>query len=151
VTICDDTVQTDLVEVRRLELQHLVDARAVYLIRGIANIVRGIIGAAKARRDQLLAELVEQIECPQMGTARDLDQLGETVTNLSLRKTTQELEVEEGVHRGMVCSKTVLVVAVVHGDLDADTGIDEANDSSWDTDEVGTPSVCRTSKSTFSS
>jgi hypothetical protein len=62
VAICNDTVQPNLVKVGRLELQHLVDARAIYLIRSLANIVRSIVRAAKARRDQLLAELVEQVE-----------------------------------------------------------------------------------------
>jgi len=38
VPICNDTVQADLVEVRRLQLQHLVDARAVYFIRGLADV-----------------------------------------------------------------------------------------------------------------
>jgi hypothetical protein len=47
----------------------------------------------------------------------------------------------------MIGSKSVLVVAVVDGDLDTDTGIDEANDCGRDTDVVGGPSVGRASKS----
>jgi hypothetical protein len=51
------------------------------------------------------------------------------------------------VHWCMVSTQSVLVVAVVDGDLDTDTGIDQANDGGWDTDVVGSPSVGRTSKS----
>jgi len=51
------------------------------------------------------------------------------------------------VHWGVVRSETVLVVAVVDGDLDADTSINQANDSGGNTDEVGIPSVGGASKS----
>lgn len=47
----------------------------------------------------------------------------------------------------MVCSKTILVVAIVDGNLDTNTSIDEANNGGWNTDEVGISSVCRTCKS----
>ena len=50
-------------------------------------------------------------------------------------------------HRGVVRSKTVLVVAVIDGNFDADTGIDQTNDRSRNTDEVGISSVGSTSKS----
>jgi hypothetical protein len=51
----------------------------------------------------------------------------------------------------MVGSKSVLIVAVVDSNLDTDTSIDEANNGSRDTDKVGVPPVCRTSKSKMSS
>ena len=54
-------------------------------------------------------------------------------------------------HWCVVGTKPVLVVAVVDGNLDADTGVDEANDCGGDTDVVGRPSVGRTSKSKMSS
>ena len=82
-----------------------------------------------------------------MGAGRNLDQLCETVSYLALWQSLQEREVEECVHRGVVRSETVLVVAVVDSDLDTDAGIDQANDGSWDTDEVGVPSVGGASKS----
>ena len=104
MAVCDDTVQTNLVEIRRLELQHLVDAGAVDLIRGLADVLCRIIRTAKTRSDQLLAELVKQIERPEMSTAGDLNQLCETVANLAFGQTSQELEVEECVHRGVVRS-----------------------------------------------
>jgi hypothetical protein len=82
-----------------------------------------------------------------MSTARDLDQFCEPVANLSFGKATQELEVEKGVHGGMIRSKTVLVVSVVHGDFNTDASINQADDSRWDTNEVCVPSVRSTSKS----
>lgn len=38
VTVGNDTVQTNLVEVGCLELQHLKDTSAVYLIRSLSNL-----------------------------------------------------------------------------------------------------------------
>lgn len=86
-----------------------------------------------------------------MSTCGDLDQLCEAVSDLTLRKGLQECEIQEGVHWGVVCTQTVLVVAVVDGDLDTDTGIDQANDCGWDTDEVCVSPVGGTRKSKRSS
>jgi hypothetical protein len=47
----------------------------------------------------------------------------------------------------MVSAKTVLVIAVIDSNFDTNTSIDQANDSGWDTDVVGCPSVGRASKS----
>jgi hypothetical protein len=44
----------------------------------------------------------------------------------------------------MISTQPVLVIAVVNGNLDTDTGIDEANDCGGNTDEVGVSSVCST-------
>lgn len=41
----------------------------------------------------------------------------------------------------VIGSETVLVIAVVDGDLDGDTGVDEADDGGWDPDEVGVASI----------
>jgi hypothetical protein len=48
---------------------------------------------------------------------------------------------------GVICSETVLVVTIINGDLDGDTGVDETDDCGWDSDEVGVASVgsaCKT-------
>jgi hypothetical protein len=63
----------------------------------------------------------------------------------------EEREVEEGVHGCVVGSQTVLVVAVVDGNLDTDRGIDQTNDGCGDTDIVGGPAVGCASKSKASS
>lgn len=47
----------------------------------------------------------------------------------------------------MVSTQPVLVVTVVNSNLDRDTGINEANYCSGDTDEVGVPAVCGARKS----
>lgn len=54
-------------------------------------------------------------------------------------------------HRGVVSPQSVLVVAVVDGNLDAHTGIDEANDSGRDTDVIRGSSVRSTGESGISS
>jgi hypothetical protein len=62
VAVGDDTVKTDLVKVGCLELQHLVDASPVYLIRSLANLLIVAL-TTKAGSNQLLAVLVQQVEC----------------------------------------------------------------------------------------
>ena len=84
VAVSDDTVETDLVEVRSLQLQHLVDAGAVDLVRSLADLLGGIVAATELHLDELLAVLVEKVERPQVGAARDLDQLCETISHLRL-------------------------------------------------------------------
>lgn len=69
-----------------LQLQHLKDTGAVDLVRSLTDLLGSVIGATKACLDQLLAVLVEKIKCGQMSTARDLDQLGKAIADLSFRK-----------------------------------------------------------------
>ena len=49
-------------------------------------------------------------------------------------------------HGGVVCTETVLVVAIVDGNLDGDTSVDEANDGGGNSDEVGVSAVRSASK-----
>jgi len=51
------------------------------------------------------------------------------------------------VHGGVVGSETVLVVAVVDGDLDRDGGVNQTDDGGRDTDEVGVAAVGGTGES----
>ncbi len=74
----------------------------VYHIRSCMCLFRSFILATKACGYQILAVLVEQVKCGQIGTRRYLDQFGETISNLSLWKRSEESEVEEGVGRGMI-------------------------------------------------
>jgi hypothetical protein len=117
VAVGNDTVKTDLVEVGCLELQHLEDTGAVYLIRCLSYLRVDIV-TAEARCDQLLAVLVEKLECWPVATSRDLNQLSKAVSDLCLWERLQERKVEECVHWCVVSTKSVLVVAVVDGDLD---------------------------------
>jgi hypothetical protein len=146
MAVSDDTVQTNLVEVRCLKLQHLEDTGTVYLIRCLSNLGIDVV-TTEARGDQFLTVLVEKLESWPVTTCGDLDQLCKAISDLCFWECLQEREVEECVHWGMVSSKSVLVVAVVDGDLDTDTGVDQANDSGWDTNVVGGPSVGRAGKS----
>jgi len=82
VAICDDSVQADFVEIRCLQLQHLMDAFLVDLIRCLADLLGCAIRAPETSLDELLTVLVEQVECVEVGTSRDLDQLGEAVSDL---------------------------------------------------------------------
>ena len=102
MTICNDPIQSDLMQVRRLQLQHLVDPLPVDLIRRLDQLLRTPIRSAKALLNQLLAVLVQQVKGVEMRTRRDLDQLREAVADLSRGQGSQEREVEEGVDRGVV-------------------------------------------------
>lgn len=76
-----------------------------------------------------------------MSTSGDLDQLCESVSDLRLGERTKEAEVEESVHGGMVSTETVLVVSVVHSDLDGYRSINQTNDRGGNTDKVGVSAV----------
>ena len=146
MAVGDDTVKTDLVKIGCLQLQHLVNASTVDGVSSLANLLV-VAFATEASSDKLLAVLVKEIECGLVSTCRDLDQLGKAVSDLCLREGLQEREVQEGVHGSVVSTQPVLVIAVVNGDLDTNTGVDKTNDSRGDTDVVGVPAVRSTSES----
>lgn len=148
MTICNHTVEPNLVKVGCLKLQHLVDTSPVDRIRGLENLLVVTL-ATEASGDELLTVLVQQVESRLVSTGRDFDQLCKTVPDLSLGKSFQEGEVQESVHGSMVSSKTILVVAVVDSNLDTDTSIDQTNDRRGNANVVGVPAVRRTSKSAY--
>lgn len=133
-------------EIRRLK-QHLKDTVAVNLIGSCLDFLVLTWTTPKFGRDQSRTELVEKVESRQMGTARDLDQLGEYVSNLSLGKGSKESKIEEGMHRRVVGTETVVVVAVVDSNFDADAGVNEADYGRWDTDVVGVAAIGSAGKS----
>lgn len=147
VTVSNNSVQTNLVQVGRLQLQHFVNTIPVDLVRSVPDFLRAVVHAAEASTNQLLAVLVQQVEGGQVSTARDLDQLSESIADLSFRKSTKESKVKEGVLRCVVGTQAVLVVAVVHGNLDRYRGVDKTNDGRRDTNVVRVASVSSTSKS----
>lgn len=147
MAVCNNSVKTDLVQVRCLELQHLVNASSVNLVCCLGDLLGRAIGTAEASRYKLLSELVEQVEGVEVSTGRDLNELCETVADLSLWKSTHETKVQESVHGCVVSTETVLVVAIVDGNLDRDRSIDQTNDGGWDADVVGVASVRSTSES----
>jgi hypothetical protein len=141
VTVGNDSVKTNLVKVGGLELQHLVDTTTVDLVGSIANLLGSTLTTTETGLNELLTVLVEQVEGVEVGTGGDLDQLCETVTDLSIGKTAEEGEVKEGVHGSVVGTKTVLVVIVVDANLDRDGSVNETNDGGGNTDEVGVSAV----------
>jgi hypothetical protein len=144
VTVGNDSVEADLMEVGRLQLQHLEDSRTVDLVCGPLEFLGCPVLATESRVDELFAILVQKVEGGQMRTTRDLDELRKPVPRLPDGKGAEEFEIEEGMYRSVVCTEAVLVVAIVHGDLDGDGCVDEADDSGRNADEVGIATVCCT-------
>lgn len=72
---------------------------------------------------------------------RDLDNFREAVSDLALRESAQEVEVEESVYGGVVGTESVLKLAVVDADLDGDGGVDESNEGGADTNPVGVSAI----------
>ena len=62
MTICNDPVQTNLVQIWCLELEHLMDACSVDSVRSLADFFGCTVSTTKTGRDQLFAVLVKQLE-----------------------------------------------------------------------------------------
>lgn len=101
VAVGDNTVQTNLVEVGSLELQHLKDTGAIYLIRCLPYFGIDVI-TTEAGCDQLLAVLVKKLERWAVTACRDFNELCKAVSDLCFWESLEEGEVEEGVHWGVV-------------------------------------------------
>ena len=71
-----------------------------------------------------------------MCTGRDLNELGKSIADLGDGKGSQKGKVEERLDGRVVSAETVLVAAVVDGNLDGYRGIDETDDSRGNTDVV---------------
>jgi len=147
VTVGNDTVKANLVEVGCLELQHLVDTSPVDLVGCVLDLLLSTVGVTESGVNELFGVLVEKVECGQVSTARDLNQLCETVPDLRSGECAEETEVEECVLGCVVGTETVLVVAVVDTDLDRDGCVNQADNGGGNADEVGVAAVCGTSKS----
>lgn len=89
MAVSDDTVKADLVEVRCLELQHLVNTSSVDSVSGLADLLVVAL-TAEAGSDQLLTVLIKKIECGLVSTCRNLDQFGKAVSDLCLGQCLQE-------------------------------------------------------------
>ena len=104
MTVCNNSVQSNLMQVGCLQLQHLVNTFHIDFIGGVTDLLRCAICTAETSLNELLAILVQQIESGQVRATRDLDQLRKAITDLSCGKGAQEGEVEEGVDGCMICS-----------------------------------------------
>lgn len=141
VAVGNDTVQHDLMEIGRLQLEHLVDTSPTDPVRSLLQLRTGIVGPAEAGTDEVLTVLVEQIKSLPVGARRDLDQLGEAVADLSLWQRAEECEVEEGMDGSVVSPQTVLVPPVVDSNLDGNGCVDEADNRGGDADVVGVAAI----------
>lgn len=147
MSVSNHPIKANLVKVRGLELQHFVDASPVDLVRCSPNLCGRAIGTTEPSLNKLFAILIQQIKCVEVCTCRDLDQFSEPVSYLSFRKCPQKAKVEERVHRGMVGTESVLVVAIVDSNLDRNGRIDETNDCRGNADIIGVSAIGGTRES----
>jgi len=117
MSVSDDSVKVDLLEIRGLKLERLKNPVAVNLIGSCLELLVLIRSTPEPGRDQSRADFVEKAESQQMGTARDLYQLGEPFSNLSFGQGSKESEIKQRVRRRVIGTKAVLVVAIVDGDF----------------------------------
>ena len=120
MTIGNDTVKSNLVQIRRLKFQHLVNAIAIDRVCSLSYLLRGTIGTAEASGNQLFAILVEQVESILVGANRYFDELCEAISDLCRGQGAQETEVKECPYGRMVSTESVLVIAVIDRDFDGD-------------------------------
>lgn len=142
----NDTVKHNLMQVRCLQLEHLIDTRTTDLIRRAPDLLGRPIIATKRRANQILAVSVKQVQGGLVSTRRDLNELGEAIADLRHGQRAQEGKVQEGVDGRVVGAQPVLVPSVVDTDFDGHGGVDEPDDGGRDTDEVGAAAVGGTSE-----
>ncbi len=146
VAVCDNSVQANLMQIWRLKFQHFMDALLVNLVRSIKDFNRSTISASEARFNELLAICIEEIECVQMRACRDLNELRKAVPNLRCWERAKKGEVKERMHRSMVRSQAVFVVAVVDCNFDRHRGVNQTDDGRRNPNEVGVSAICSASE-----
>lgn len=134
-------------EIGGLQFEHFMNTLFVNFVRCITNFLRCAIRAAEASLNERLAIFVQQVEGVQMRAHRDLDQLGKTVPDLGRWQRAQEGEVKKSVHRCMVSTQPILIVAIIYSDLDRDRGVNQTDHGGRNANKVGVPAVGRASKS----
>ncbi len=92
-------------------------------------------------RNEHLAVLIKKLKGRQVSTRRNLDQLCKPVADLRNRESAKEREVQERLRRRMERSETILTVGVVDCNLDADGGVDQANERGRNADEGSVAAV----------
>lgn len=147
MSIGDHPVQTDLMEIGSLQLQHLMNTSPIDLVGCLPDFLGSSIRSSKSSFDELFAVLVQKIERWQMCAGRDLNKFRKTVPDLCRRQCPKEGKIEESVDWRMICPKSIFVVTIVDCNFDGHRGVDQANDGSWDPDKVGVSAVCCTGKS----
>ena len=77
-----------------------------------------------------------------MGARRYFDQFGKPVSDLGRWERAKKGKVEEGVHRCMICAKTVFVITIIDCNFNRNRSVNQPDDGGWNADEVGVPAVC---------
>lgn len=116
----NDSVEAELVEVGRLELEHGLNTSVADLGTGRSNLLAAVV--AERGLDELLAVLDKQIPDGLVADRGDLDELCEAVADLAGRQRPQEREVEEGVQRGVVRAESVQSAGGAHTMTGGHTG-----------------------------
>jgi hypothetical protein len=96
------------VQVWRFKLQHCLDSLFTNLLPWLSDVVAALF-VAETSLDEFLAVLDEEVVDDLVTYRGDLDEFGETVSDLSDGKGLEEGEVEEGVERGVVCSESLFI------------------------------------------
>jgi hypothetical protein len=81
-----------------------------------------------------------------MCAGRNFDKFCKAISDLCGRQGPEEGEVQEGMNRRVIRPQPILVVAIIDRDFDGHRGVNQANDGSWDSDEVRVSAVRRASK-----
>jgi hypothetical protein len=101
VTKGNDTVEHQLVQVARLEPEHLLDSALADVITNVLQLLVVVLESVSSL-NELLSVLDQKVPNSLLGNGTDLDQLGGSVSDLSLGQGLQEAEVEVGVNGGEV-------------------------------------------------
>lgn len=93
MAICNDSIESNLVEIGRLQLQHLMDAFSIDLVRCVADFIGSAIAASEPSANELFAILIQEIKGRKMGARGDFDQLGKAVPDLCRGQAAKKGEV----------------------------------------------------------
>ena len=104
MTIRNDPVQANLVQVWSLKFQHLVYAFFVDLVRSNTDLFRGAISTAEPSGNQLFAVFVQQFKSLEVRARGYLNELCKPIPDLCGRKCSEKAKIEEGVRWCMVGS-----------------------------------------------
>jgi len=96
VTEGNDTVEHQLVQVARLEPEHLLDSALADVITNVLQLLVVVLESVSGL-DELLSVLDQKVPDSLLGNGTDLDQLGGSVSDLTLGQSLQEAEVEVSV------------------------------------------------------
>lgn len=93
MAISNDSVQAKFMEIGGLQLEHFVDATPIDGICSVPHFLCSTIATSEPGCDELFAVFVEELKGREMGTCRDLDELGKAIADLCFWKCSEESEI----------------------------------------------------------